>query len=116
MALVPGVELLAEGADPAIEGKSRNLPAFTVDGSLTQLAKKQGSDGIGYAARVEYLIRKMPDQTLKGTMSGSAQSVADANAVRGQSELLGQLQLDSISGAVDSALKGASPALEAAMR
>ena len=115
MAQVPGVEVLAEGADPSVEGRSRNLPAFTLDASLTQLAKRQGSDGIGYAARVEYLIRKMPDQTLKGTMSGAAQAIADAKEIRGQSEL-SQLQLDALSAAVDSALKGASPALEAATR
>ena len=115
MALVPGVEVLAEGADAAEAGRSRNLPAFTLDGSLTQLAKRQGSDGIGYAARVEYLIRKMPDQTLKGTMSGAAQALADAKEIRGQGELA-QLQIDALSAAVDSAFKGASPALEAATR
>lgn len=115
MALVPGVEVLAEGADAAEEGRSRKLPAFTLDGSLTQLAKRQGSDGVGYAARVEYLIRKMPDQTLKGTMSGAAQALADAREVRGQGELA-QLQVDALAAAVDSAFKGASPALEAATR
>jgi hypothetical protein len=115
MAQVPGVEVLAEGADAAEAGRSRNLPAFTLDGSLTQLAKRQGSQGIGYAARVEYLIRKMPDQTLKGTMSGAAQALADAKEIRGQGELA-QLQIDALSAAVDSAFKGASPALEAATR
>jgi len=115
MAQVPGVELLAEGADAAEAGRSRSLPAFTLDGSLTQLAKRQGSDGIGYAARVEYLIRKMPDQTLKGTMSGAAQALADAKEIRGQGELA-QLQIDALAAAVDSAFKGASPALEAATR
>ena len=115
MAQVPGVELLAEGTDAAVQGKSRHLPAFALDGSLTQLAKKQGSDGIGYAARVEFLIRKVPDQTLKGTMSGAAQAVADARQVRGQSELA-QLQMDALDAAIDGAFKGASSALAAATR
>jgi hypothetical protein len=115
MALVPGVELLAEGTDPSVEGKSRNLPAFTVDATLTKLDKKEGVDGVGFAARVEYLIRKMPDHKLSGTMSGTAQALADAKQVRGQGELA-QLQIDALSAAVDSALKGASPALEAALR
>jgi hypothetical protein len=115
MAQVPGVEVVAEGADVAVEGKSRNLPAFTVDGSLTQLSKKQSSDGVSFSARVEYLIKRMPDQALKGTMSGVAQAAADAKEIRGQSEL-SQLQLDAVAAAIDSALKGASPALEAAMK
>ncbi len=115
MAQVPGVEVLADGTDAGLEGKSRNLPAFTVDGSLTKLDKQEGTDNIGYAARVEYLVRKMPDQKLTGTMRGSAAAFADTKEVRGQSELA-QLQSDAIAAAVDSALKGVSPALEAAMR
>jgi hypothetical protein len=115
MASVPGVEVLADGIDPAVEGKSRNLPAFALDGSITQLAKRQGSDGVGYAARVEFLIRKVPDQTLKGTMSGAAQALADAARVKGPSEL-SLLQGEAIDAAVDGALKNAGPALAAATK
>ena len=115
MAQVPGVEVVADGADVSSASKTRGLPGFLVDGSLVQLAKKQNSDGVGYAARVEYLIRRMPDQALKGTMSGNAQALADANQVRGQSEL-SQLQADALAAAVDSALKGMSPTLEAAVK
>jgi hypothetical protein len=115
IAMVSGVELLSEGTDASAEGKSRNLPAFTLDGSLTQLAKRQGSDGVGYSARVEYVIRRMPDQVLKGTMSGTAQALADAVQVRGQKEL-DQLQTEAIGAAVDTALKGATKTLDAATR
>jgi hypothetical protein len=115
MAQVPGIEVVADGTDISAASKSRGLPAFTVDGSLMQLAKKQSSDGVGYSARVEYLIRKMPEQALKGTMSGNAQALADAKQVRGQTELA-QLQIDAVSAAIDSALKGVSPTLEAASR
>jgi hypothetical protein len=115
MTQVPGVEVVADGADISAASKTRGLPGFTLDGSLIQLAKRQNSDGVGYAARVEYLIRKMPEQALKGTVSGDAQAVADAKQVRGQSELA-QLQIDAVSAAIDSALKGVSPTLEAAAR
>ncbi|MCC6556466.1 MAG: HEAT repeat domain-containing protein [Polyangiaceae bacterium] len=113
VAQVPGIELLAEGADLAATAKSRKLPAFTLDGSVTQLAKGQSGADVTYSAKVEYLIRKMPEQALKGSMSGAAKALADARQVRGPSELL-QLQRDALAGAVESALKGASPALEAA--
>ena len=115
MAAVPGIEILSDGTDIAAASKSRNLPAFTVDGSLTELAKKQSRDGVSFSARVEYLIRKMPEQSLKGTMSGNAKAQADTKEIHGQSELA-QLQSDVIGAAIDSALKGASPALEAAAR
>ncbi len=113
IAAVPGVELLAEGADASAEGKSRGLPTFTLDSSLTQLAKRTGRDGIGYSARVEFVIRRMPDQVLKGTMAGTAQALADAAQVRGQNELV-QLQNDAIGAAVDTALQSAGKTLEAA--
>jgi hypothetical protein len=115
MSQVPGVEVLADGTDPGVEGKSRNLPAFTVDGSLTKLDKQQGSDNVGYSARVEYVIRKMPEAKLSGTMRGSAAAFADAKEVRGPDELA-QLQIDALAAAVEAALKGASPTLEAALR
>ena len=115
MAAVPGIEILEGGTDIAAASKSRNLPAFTVDGSLTELAKKQNRDGISFSARVEYLIRKMPEQSLKGTMSGNAKAQAETKEIRGQSELA-QLQIDAVGAAIDSALRGAPPALEAAAR
>jgi hypothetical protein len=115
VAQVAGVEVLADGADPVAEGKSRNLPALAIDGSLTKLTQQQGKGDIGYAAGVEYLIRKMPDQTLKGTMKGAAAAVADAKQVKGQ-EQLSQLQLDALAAAVDVALKNASPTFEAAAK
>ena len=115
MAVLPGIEVVTDGTDIAAASKSRNLPAFTVDGSLTELAKKQSPGGVSYSARVEYLIRKMPEQSLKGTMSGNAQAQADTKEIHGQTELA-QLQVDAVGAAIDSALRGASPALEAAAR
>lgn len=113
IARVPGVEMAPEGADLVTVGKSKNLPAFTVDASLTALAKAQGPGGVSYSARVEYVIRRMPDHTLKGTMSGNAKALAELSEIRGKAELT-QLQIDAVAGAIDSALKGATPALEAA--
>jgi hypothetical protein len=115
MAHVPGVEVLEDGADPAAESKTRNLPAFTVDGTLTKLDKQQGSDNVGYSAKVEYVIRKMPDQKLAGSMRGSAAAFADTKEVKGPDDLA-QLQIDALSAAVDQAMKGASPTLESATR
>jgi hypothetical protein len=115
MAVLPGIEVVTDGTDIAAASKSRNLPAFTVDGSLVELAKKQSAGGVSYSARVEYLIRKMPEQSLKGTMSGNAQAQADTKEIHGQTELA-QLQVDAVGAAIDSALRGASPALEAAAR
>lgn len=113
MNLVPGVEVLADGADPLATAKTRGLPAFTFDASLTHLAKDQSKEGVGFAAKVEYLIRR--DQTLKGTVTGSARALTDAR-VAGKPTELAQLQADAIGAAVESALKGAETALDAAAK
>lgn len=107
------IEIVADGADVAAVGKSRKLPAFTLDGSVTQLSKRHGADGIGYAAKVEFVIREMPSQTLKGSMIGSAQAVAEVRRAKGRRELT-QLQNDAVAGAIESALQRAPLALEAA--
>ncbi|MGK3961179.1 HEAT repeat domain-containing protein [Sorangium sp. So ce1667] len=107
------IEIVADGTDVAAEGKTRKLPAFTLDGSVTQLSKRHGADGVGYAAKVEYVIREMPSQTLKGSMTGSAQAVAEARRAKGRRELA-QLQSDAVAGAIESALQRAPLALEAA--
>ncbi|AUX24321.1 hypothetical protein SOCEGT47_048580 [Sorangium cellulosum] len=113
VAQLSDIEIVADGLDVAAEGKSRRLPAFTIDGSVTQLSRRHGADGVGYAARVEYVIREMPSQTLKGSISGSAQALAEARRARGR-QALAQLQSDAVAGAIESALKGAPLALEAA--
>jgi hypothetical protein len=113
VAQIPGVELLADGADVGAESKNRKLPGFAFDGLLTQLNKGESGPDITYAAKVEFLIRKMPEQSLKGSISGAAKALADAKTVRGPSDL-SQLQKDAVAGAVESALKGTTIALEAA--
>jgi hypothetical protein len=112
MSQMSGVEVVADGSDVSAISRTRNLPAFTVDGTLTKLAKSTSSAGVSVSARVEYLLRKMPDQAIKATMSGTAQAEADAREIRGARELE-QLQSDAVTAAVDSAFKGAAPALEA---
>jgi hypothetical protein len=112
MSQMPGVEVVADGSDVSAISASRPLPAFTVDGTLTKLAKAQSGGGVSISARVEYLLRKMPDHAIKATMAGSAQADADAREIRGAREL-DQLQSDAVTAAIDSAFKGAQSALEA---
>ena len=115
MGQVPGVELVAAGTPVGTEGKSRGLPAFQIDGVLAQLNRKHDGSDVGFAARVEYMIRKMPDQTLKGTVAGNAQALADAHAVKSSREV-SQLQIDSMTAAIDIALNGVPSALDSAGR
>jgi HEAT repeat protein len=112
---LPGVELLGEQADAALESKRRRLPTVALDGRLVQVQKAQSAREIGYSAKVEFLIRKLPDQALKGTVRGDARASTDPRAVKSASEHA-LLQEDAVVAAVQSAFKGAPVALEAAGR
>ncbi len=115
MASLPGVEVVSDGADVGAASQSRGLPGFTLDGSLTKLAKGQSSGAISVSARVEYLVKKMPDHTIKATMAGNAEAEADQREIHGAKEM-DQLQQDAVNAAVDSAFKQAGRAFEASAK
>lgn len=115
VAQVAGVEVVDEGSDAGALGKRRGLPAFALDGKLTQLAKSQEGSEVGYSARVEFVVRKVPEQALKGTIRGNAKALVSAGP-GASATALAQLQIDAVSAAVDSALRGATPVLEAAAK
>lgn len=114
MSQVPGIEVIDE-AEVASASKSRGLPGFTLDGSLTKLQKSGAGSTVSYSARVEYLIKKIPEHALKGSFSGSVEVQTDAQGAKSGAQIA-QLESDAVAAAIDSALKGANPALEAAMR
>ena len=111
---VSGIELLADGADLEAEAKKRNLPGVVLDGNLTKLSKSTSGSDVGYAAHVEFMVRKVPDQSLKGSVTGDAKALANKSGV-GDAEL-SQLQVDAVTEATASALKGAPTAIEAAAK
>jgi hypothetical protein len=111
---VPGVELLGDASDVASEAKKRNLPGVVLDGNLTKLAKSTSGGDVGYTAKVEFIVRKVPEQALKATVGGEANASATASAC-GDKEL-SQLQVDAVTAATQSALKGAPTAIEAAAK
>lgn len=113
IARLPGCELLSDRDLPG-EAKKRNLPAIVLDGHLTKLSKSNGGGDIGFAAHVEFLMRKVPEQSLKGSVRGDAKALASAASVRGDKDL-SQLEVDAVQAAVQSALKGAPNAIAQAV-
>ncbi|MFO0613973.1 MAG: HEAT repeat domain-containing protein [Polyangiaceae bacterium] len=111
---ISGVELLADSDDIAAESQSRGLPAMILDGNLTKLQKTTSGSDVGYAAHVDFAVRKIPDQSLKATVGGDAKALASASSV-GENELQ-ILQVDAVTAATQSALKGAPSAIEAAAK
>lgn len=110
---VPGVEVASSAEDAEKKAKEKSVPTIGVDGRLVTLAKSNSGSDVAFAAKVEFVIRK--DQSLKATVKGDAKALANSKQVKGDSELA-TLQADAVTAAIQSALKGAPSALDAAVK
>jgi rRNA-processing protein FCF1 len=98
--------LLARAAD-------RHVPVVVLDGSVIRLTRVARSNVVTCQAEVEFVVRKIPDQTLKSTMSGHAAAMGSGTtSARGVASLEDQ----AIGGAVESALRDADTGLMLAAR
>ncbi len=80
----------------------RKIPVLLVDANLTRLSQSTGKDGgLVVSAQVDLSIRRVPQQTLKGTVSGNASASDD---VRNANHGITELQNRAVNGAVESAM------------
>lgn len=96
--------VIVDGSDPSVMKKAaeKRIPVLQVDGNLTRLTQVTGTDGATViSAKVDMSIRKMPGQTLKGTVSGNA---SGSHGARASSQGLVDLQNRVVGGAVESAM------------
>lgn len=96
--------LVIDGSDPNVLKKAteKRIPVLQVDGNLTRLTQVTGTDGATViSAKVDMSIRKLPGQTLKGTVSGNA---SGSNGTRASSQGIVDLQNRVVGGAVESAM------------
>jgi hypothetical protein len=93
-----------DGMDASVVQKAteKRIPILQVDGNLTKLTQVVGTDGSTViSAKVDMSIRKLPGQTLKGTVSGNA---SGSNGTRIAASALQELQDRVVGGAVESAM------------
>ena len=95
-------------------GVSDHMPVLLLDGQLTRLSLSSSSGATRIEARVEFSIRRVPQQVLKGTLSGGATAVEPARTVSGSR--LVELQNETVGSAVESALSGAGSGLALAAK
>ncbi len=113
---LPGA-VVTEGADPGArrEAASRHLHVLELDGAVQRLTQGQSDTQLTFAAQVEFSLRRVPEQSLKGTLSGTATSIGSTNALANP-ELVVMLQNQAIDGAVASAMRGAAEGFDRATR
>jgi HEAT repeats len=96
--------VIVDGSDPSVLKKAteKRIPVLQVDGNLTKLTQVTGTDGATViSAKVDMSIRKLPGQTLKGTVSGNA---SGSNGTHTSTQGLVDLQNRVVGGAVESAM------------
>jgi hypothetical protein len=96
--------VVVDGSDPSVlrRATEKRIPILQVDGNLTKLTQVVGTDGSTViSAKVDMSIRKLPGQTLKGTVSGNA---SGSNGTHISSQSLQELQNRVVGGAVESAV------------
>lgn len=96
--------VVIDSSDKALMKRAdeRKVPVLLLDGSLTKLTQTASRDGgIVITAQIDMSIRRVPAQTLKGTVSGNASASDDARATE---KAITELQNRAVKGALDSAI------------
>jgi hypothetical protein len=109
---LPGIAVVEDtGAkDPP---PRKDVPVVMVTGRVKTLEQSREGSSVVYLASIEFVLHKMPGQTIKGVVSGSARAsgsideMADARA-------LADLRRSALEAAIDSAVRRAPEALRAA--
>jgi hypothetical protein len=112
---LPGVELVSDYADGRKQAQSRKLPLLVIDGVVNRLAQGANGSRVTVSAHVEYVVRKAPEQALKGSVSGTAQAIDSSRILQDQTKVT-ELEDEALAGAVESAMRGAPIVLAEALR
>jgi len=113
---IPGA-FISDASDAGLlqQAASRHLPVLMLDGALQRLAMGQKNTELSYNAQVDYSMRRVPEQQLRGILSGSATSFGTVNALS-DPNVVTMLEDQAIEGAVESALRGAARGFGDALR
>jgi hypothetical protein len=109
-ASIPGAVLNEGGQMPA-----GHVPVVVLDGSLLRMSQQSQSNGnVAFSAQVEFSLRKVPEHTLKASLTGAATSIGTATSLNTASRV-NALQDQAVNGAVESAMRNADMGLSAAV-
>ncbi|MBK8994373.1 MAG: HEAT repeat domain-containing protein [Myxococcales bacterium] len=108
---LPGVKVIDDGQ--SAEAGDRGKKMVMVTGLLRKLNESAEGSEVVYSASVEYVVHRMPEQAIAGTVTGSASTRASKSEAKRRAKELQQLVL---AAAVASAVKRAPEALAAATR
>jgi hypothetical protein len=107
---LPGIVVVEEASDRPMR---RDVPLVMVTGRVKKLEQSREGGTVVCSASIEFVLHKMPGQTIKGVVSGSARASGSADEVI-DARALAELRRSALEAAIDSAVRRAPPALRAA--
>jgi hypothetical protein len=105
LAQIPELAVSDGPADSTLQ-----LPVVKLTGSIRSLTAAKEGNGIVYSAQVEYVLHRMPGESIAGRVSGSARAEATAGDTK-DNRSRAALRAQVLDAAVDSAVRRASQAL-----
>ncbi len=114
--LLPGALVIDDPADPLLKkAASMHLAVLILDGQISRLSQAESNGSVTVAAQVDFVVRRGSDQSLKGTFQGGAAG-SDSPRVLASRARLDRFHNEVVSGAVESALRGADKGLAEAAK
>jgi hypothetical protein len=109
--------VVADGSDASLlaQANGRHVPVLVLDGLLQHLTQERRDAEVAFDAEVEFIVRRLPEQMLRGSLSGAATSVGSLTALSNPVFVM-DMQNQAIAGAVESAMRGADSGLAQAAR
>jgi hypothetical protein len=92
----------------------KKVPVLALDGTVLKLTQGTSGQAVTCQAQVEFSLRRVSDQTLKGLLTGSATSMDSVRALGNQARIA-ELQDQAVEAAVESALRGADVSMALAL-
>jgi hypothetical protein len=111
---LPGVALIESADDPAANGKKK-VPMVMVSGQLRKLDTSREGSAVVFSASVEYIVTRMPEHAILGTVSGSASTKASQSEAKDKQKSA-ELERIVVTAAIESAVRRAPEALAAASK
>jgi HEAT repeat protein len=108
---LPGVAVVDESKEAPTS--RRDVPVVMVTGRVKQLEESREGSSVVYLASVEFVLHKMPGQSIKGVVSGSARASGSAGEMS-SARAMADLRKSALDAAIDSAVRRAPQALRAA--
>lgn len=108
--------VVADAGDAAMlkAASDRKVPVLALDGTVLKLTQGTSGQAMTCQAQVEFSLRRVSDQTLKGLLTGSATAMDSVRAAGNQARVA-ELQDQAVEAAVESALRGADVSMALAL-